>query len=73
MKLQVKVKPNAKHQSVQTLEDGSLAIALKSPPTDGKANAELIEVLAKTFDVPKARITIKSGRAARIKLIEIDL
>ena len=72
MKKQVKVKPNSKKQSIEELEDGSLMIHLKSPPVDGKANKELIELLAKKFAVPKAKISIKSGLSSKIKLIEID-
>ncbi|MFN6222240.1 MAG: DUF167 domain-containing protein, partial [Dolichospermum sp.] len=43
-----------------------------SPPIDGKANEELIKLLAKKFDVPKSSITIKSGVTSRNKLIIID-
>ena len=45
---------------------------LKSPPVDGKANEELIKLLAKKFDVAKSDIRIKSGLSSRQKLIEID-
>lgn len=71
--LSVKVKPNAKQQHIQTAEDGSLVVHLKSPPVDGKANAELIELLAKEFNVSKSRIQIKSGLSSKLKRIEIDL
>lgn len=72
MQKQVKVKPNSKKQSIQESADGSLTVHLKSPPVDGKANKELIELLAKKFDVPKSNIRIKLGLSSRTKLIEID-
>ncbi|OWY63804.1 hypothetical protein B7486_50890 [cyanobacterium TDX16] len=53
--------------------DGSLTVHLKSSPVDGKANQELIQLLAKKLAIPKTRIKIKSGLASRQKLIEIDL
>lgn len=68
----VKVKPNAKQQQLLYAEDGSLIVHLKSPPVDGKANTELIQLLAKTFNVPKSAIRIKAGAIAKHKLIEID-
>jgi uncharacterized protein (TIGR00251 family) len=71
--LQIRVKPNAKKQAIQTAEDGSLIISLKSPPVDGKANEELIELLAQQFKVSKSRVFIKSGRSSKHKLVEIDL
>ncbi|MEA5510695.1 DUF167 domain-containing protein [Crocosphaera sp. UHCC 0190] len=72
MKLQVKVKPNAKQQKIEESADGSLIISLKSPPVDGKANRELIEILAKRFNVSKSQILIKSGASSRHKLIDIE-
>ncbi|MBD2443506.1 DUF167 domain-containing protein [Dolichospermum sp. FACHB-1091] len=68
----VKVKPNSQQQKIEELADGSLIVHLKSPPIDGKANEELIKLLAKKFDVPKSSITIKSGVTSRNKLITID-
>lgn len=72
MKKQVKVKPNAKQSKVIYTEDGSLIIHLKSPPVDGKANQELITLLAKEFNVTKQSIRIKSGVGSRQKVVEID-
>ena len=47
MKIRVTVKPNSKQQKIEESADGTLKIRLKSPPVDGKANQELIKVLAK--------------------------
>lgn len=70
--LHIKVKPNSRQQTLQTAEDGSLVICLKSPPVDGKANDELIKLLAKEFKVPKSSVRIKSGQSSKQKLVEID-
>jgi uncharacterized protein len=72
MHKQVKVKPNSKKQSIEESTDGSLTVHLKSPPVDGKANKELIDLLAEKFNVSKSQIRIKSGVSSRNKLIEID-
>jgi uncharacterized protein len=72
MQKTVKVKPNAKQQKIAEQVDGSLIVWLKSPPVDGKANAELIKLLAQKFNVTKSQIRIKSGVSSRQKLIEID-
>ncbi|MBL1173976.1 DUF167 domain-containing protein [Pantanalinema sp. GBBB05] len=69
--ISVKVKPNSKQQSVRQEADGSFTVHLKSPPVDGKANTELIQLLTKEFNVPKSWIRIKSGLSSRSKLIEI--
>ena len=70
--ISVKVKPNSKQQRVTHEENGSLTVHLKSPPVDGKANAELIQVLAKLFDASKSSIRIKSGASSKSKRVEID-
>lgn len=72
MKIQVKVKPNSKHQKIEEIENGSFKVSLRSPPVDGKANKELIVILAKQFKVPKSHIKIKSGLSTKNKLVEID-
>ncbi|AGF53438.1 ssr5011 (plasmid) [Synechocystis sp. PCC 6803] len=72
MKKQVKVKPNAKQSKVVYGDDGSLIIHVKSPPVDGKANQELIKLLAKEFNVSQQSIKIKSGAGSRQKIVEIN-
>ncbi|MBD2438377.1 DUF167 domain-containing protein [Nostoc sp. FACHB-110] len=72
MQKRVKVKPNSKQQKITEEVDGSLIVNLKSPPVDGKANEELIRLLADKYDVPKSCITIKSGLTSRQKLVEIE-
>lgn len=71
--LHIKVKPNAKQQSIQIAEEGSLIVSLKSPPVEGKANAELIKILAAEFKVAKSDIQIKSGLSSKYKRVEIDI
>lgn len=73
MNKQVKVKPNSKNQNIDEAADGSLIINLKSPPVDGKANEELIQILAKKFEVSKSRISIKFSLSSRNKVVEIDV
>jgi hypothetical protein len=68
----VRVKPNSKNPRIEEAADGSLTVYLKSPPSEGRANEELIDQLADRYGVPKSRVRIKSGAASRTKLIEID-
>ena len=69
--LQVKVKPNARDSSLSQLADGTWLATLKSPPVDGKANAELIALVAQHFGCHKAAVTIKSGVSGRLKRVLI--
>jgi uncharacterized protein (TIGR00251 family) len=69
--IQVKVKPNARTSELQPGNGGVWLAQLKSPPVDGKANAELIALVAKHFGCRKADVTIKRGAAGRMKVVEI--
>ncbi len=71
--LQVRVKPNAGASDLLQQEDGNWLARLKSPPVDGKANAELTALIAKQFSCSKKAVRIKSGAGARLKLVQIDL
>ncbi|MBW4663381.1 MAG: DUF167 domain-containing protein [Chroococcus sp. CMT-3BRIN-NPC107] len=72
MQKSIKVKPNSSQQKITEETDGSLTISLKSPPVDGKANEELVKLLAKKFNIPKSKITIKLGLSSRQKLVVIN-
>jgi uncharacterized protein (TIGR00251 family) len=69
--IQVKVKPNAKASVLEQAADGTWFAQLKSPPVDGKANAELIALVAEHFGCRKADVVIKSGAAGRLKRVHI--
>jgi len=70
--IQVKVKPNARSSELSEEADGTWLARIKAPPVDGKANAELIRLIAEHFGVRKADVTIKSGASGRIKYVQID-
>jgi uncharacterized protein (TIGR00251 family) len=70
--LRIKVKPRARDSSLVQETDGTWTARVKSPPVDGKANAELIALVAGHFRCPKSAVTIKSGASGRIKLVKIE-
>jgi uncharacterized protein (TIGR00251 family) len=69
--IQVKVKPNARVSTLEEADDGPWLAQLKSPPVDGKANKELIGLIARHFGCSKSAVSIKSGASGRTKLIRI--
>ena len=70
--IQVKVTPRARESSLTQAADGTWVAKLKSPPVDGKANAELIALVAEQFGCKKAAVSIKAGASGRMKLVRID-
>ncbi len=70
MRYRITVKPNQKFSKIEKTPDGFLMF-LKSPAREGKANKELIEVLARELDMAKSRIKIISGAKSKIKIVEV--
>ncbi len=69
--LLVKAKPNARASSLTLQDDGTWLAQLKAPPVDGKANTELIAVVARQFGCSKSQVTIKTGAGSRLKRVVI--
>ena len=59
---------------IETLSDGRpvLKARVRAAPTEGKANAALLSLLAKTLGVPRRTVTLAAGDTARIKRVAID-
>ena len=72
-KFLVKVKPNARENSLRQFQDGTWIAEVKAPPKDGKANRALIKVIAKQFNVTKSQVSIKRGKSGRTKLIQLNI
>jgi len=74
MLLQLRVKPRSSRSALEIDASGVAGTAwLKSPPVDGKANEELVALLAEHFDCPRSAIAIKSGAGARLKLVSVQV
>ena len=58
---------------VETLSDGKpiLKARVRAVPEDGKANAALIKLIAKAFDVSTSQVTLEAGATSRIKTLKI--
>ncbi len=67
----VKVVPSAGRIAAILDKNNQLKCYLKSPPEDGKANAELIKYFAHALKIPQKSITIVTGATNRTKLIRV--
>lgn len=69
--LKVRVKPRARVSELTQAADGTRVAKLKAPPVDGKANEELVGLVAAKFQCQKAAVTIKAGASGRTKLVRV--
>ncbi len=67
----IRVQPRASRNAIQGEMGDALKIALTTPPVEGRANAAVIEFLAKILDVPRSSVTIASGETNRNKVIRV--
>jgi uncharacterized protein (TIGR00251 family) len=70
MQIKVKVVPKSSKVSVEE-KDGVFHVKLTAPPEKGKANKQLVEVLAKHFGVKKSSVKILKGGTSHNKVVEI--
>jgi uncharacterized protein (TIGR00251 family) len=71
-RLAVKVTPNAGRSEITGLKDGVLQVRVAAPPDKGKANKELINVLAERLGIRKSAVLIVKGQTSRHKTIIIE-
>ena len=71
VKITVRVKPGAKHASIEKIDDENFFISVKEPPIEGRANKAVLKALAEYFGKSPSQISIIGGQTSKIKIIEI--
>ena len=70
MIVNIRVIPRARVQKI--VADGdTLRVYTNAAPSDGEANAAVIKMLAKHYDVPKSSIKIVRGATSHDKVVEM--
>ena len=72
--IDVHLQPGARHNRVDglaVLDDGVrvLKVRVSAPPAEGRANAALLALLAKTWKLPKSSLSLAAGQQARRKTV----
>ena len=70
--LSIKVKTRAGKRRVEKIGPSQYRISVISPPSKGKANEEVVRVLASYFDLPPSQIRIISGIKSPRKRVLIE-
>jgi uncharacterized protein len=71
LRIRVTVRPQARRETLADLGSRGYWVAVRASPRDGKANEELIGLLARHFAVSKTKIKIVRGQFSMNKLVEI--
>jgi len=72
MILTVYVKPGAREDSFEKVDETTVKISVKAKAIKGLANEAVISLLSDHYKVPKLSIEIKHGHKSKIKHISIE-
>lgn len=65
------LQPKASRDEFAGLHGDRLKIRLTAPPLEGRANAQLLAFLGKSFGVAKSQVSLESGELNRQKRVRI--
>ena len=65
------MKPNSRENRVEETGPNQFVVKVRAIPRENKANQEVVESLARHFQVPKSRVSILRGLGAKQKIVEI--
>lgn len=68
---QVTVRAGARRRAVEPQPDGSLKVWTTTAPEKGKANDDVVDLLAEHFNVSRSRVEIVRGATSSRKTIKI--
>ncbi len=69
--IRVRVQPRSSRKGIGAVAGDVLKVYLTSPPVEGAANEQLIEVLSEELGVKKSSLHIVRGSSSRDKTIEV--
>ena len=70
--MRVRVGPGARRDRIIGRHDNALKVAVRSPAEKGRANAELIRVVAEALDLAPRDVEILRGSTSRDKVLLVS-
>lgn len=71
--LSVRAQPGARRAGFSGTWNGMLKIAVTAPPEQGRANHDLVEVIAHTLGLRRSQVTLVSGELSRTKKFRLEI
>ena len=72
VRLAFRVSPGAARSAIVGRHGAGWKARVAAVPEGGRANTELIRLLASVLDVPERSVTIAAGRHSRAKTVTVD-
>lgn len=65
------MQPRSQREGIEGLRDGRLVVRVNAPPVDDRANAAVIELVAREFGVARSAVTLTQGGKSRSKTLSL--
>ncbi len=74
LQVSIRLTPKARHNAVEGVIEradgtGALKVRVTAAPEKGNANAALLDLLARFWDMPKSHLSIVAGLGSRNKIV----
>jgi uncharacterized protein (TIGR00251 family) len=73
VRLRLRVSAGASRRRVLGVHGGALKLSVKAPPEKGKANRDVLELVAETFGLAASDVEIVSGDTSPDKVVRLPL
>ncbi len=73
VRLRLRVSAGASRRRVLGVHGGALKLSVKAPPEKGRANKDVVALVAETFGLTPADVTILSGETSPDKVVKLAL
>ena len=67
----IRVSPSAKRTRIAGVYGERLKVQVAAPPEDGRANHELVRMMAEWLGVPRAHVSVCSGSTSKDKVLAV--
>jgi uncharacterized protein (TIGR00251 family) len=69
--IEILARPGSSRSGIIGAGPRGLIVAVHAPPAEGRANAEMVAILAKALDIPRSAIELIAGAGSRVKIVRI--
>jgi uncharacterized protein (TIGR00251 family) len=73
VRLRLRVSAGASRRRVLGVHGGALKLSVKAPPEKGKANKDVVSLVAETFGLAPSDVEILSGETSPDKVVKLAL
>jgi uncharacterized protein (TIGR00251 family) len=70
--LRLRVVPGAHRPGIVGRHGDAWKVRVTAPPEDGRANDAVLDLLARTFDLPRGDVRLATGASSRDKVVVLE-